>query len=80
MSTDEDIEFVSVEEFMKEASQSVTAKFKDMNEDGETKTHELRLARLEYELEQKNLAKLCKTLEEDEKKIALGKKSMVCLW
>ncbi|KAL3272522.1 hypothetical protein HHI36_013998 [Cryptolaemus montrouzieri] len=71
-SKDEDIELISVEEFMKEAPQSVTAKFKDMSEDDETKKHELRLARLEYELEQrKNLAKLCKTLEEEKKKIAL---------
>lgn len=39
----------------------------------EAKKHELRLARLEYELEQrKNLAKLCKTMEEEKKKIGLG--------
>lgn len=73
-SKDEDIELIGIEEFMKEAPEATTKEFKNVDENDESKKHALRLARLEYELEQrKNLAKLCKTLEEEKKKIGLGK-------
>ncbi|XP_044759989.1 THO complex subunit 5 homolog B [Coccinella septempunctata] len=71
-SKDEDIELISIDEFLREAPESVTKAFKNVDESDDVKKHELRLARLEYELEQrKNLAKLCKTLEEEKKKIGL---------
>ncbi|KAJ8981899.1 hypothetical protein NQ317_007291 [Molorchus minor] len=69
-SKDEDIELVSFEEFMKEAPESLTKKFINYDKSNTEENHNLRLARLEWELTQrKNLAELCKSLEEDKKKL-----------
>ncbi|KAJ8939808.1 hypothetical protein NQ318_012808 [Aromia moschata] len=71
-SKDEDIELVTFEEFVKEAPASLTEKFKEYNDDtaSSEEKHALRLARLEWELSQrKSLAELCKSLEEEKKKL-----------
>ncbi|CAH1105797.1 unnamed protein product [Psylliodes chrysocephalus] len=69
-SKDEDIELVPFEEFMKEAPESLTKKFLDYDANDRVQKHSLRLARLEWELTQrKNLAHLCKSLVEEQKKL-----------
>ncbi|KAJ8913238.1 hypothetical protein NQ315_016181 [Exocentrus adspersus] len=69
-SKDEEIELVSFEEFMKEAPESLTQKFKNYSESNAEERHNLRLARLEWELTQrKNLAEMCKSLVEEQKKL-----------
>ncbi|CAG9864329.1 unnamed protein product [Phyllotreta striolata] len=69
-SKDEDIELVPFEEFMKEAPEDVSKKFSNYDENDRDQKHSLRLARLEWELMQrKNLAQLCKSLIEEQKKL-----------
>ncbi|XP_066140377.1 THO complex subunit 5 homolog [Euwallacea fornicatus] len=69
-SDDENIQLVSLEEFMKNAPETVTSKFTDFNPNDQEQAHALRLARLEWELTQrKNLAEECKLLEEKKKKV-----------
>ncbi|XP_050302709.1 THO complex subunit 5 homolog isoform X2 [Anthonomus grandis grandis] len=69
-SEDQNIELVSVEDFMKNAPEEVTNKFKDHDPNNAEQDHALRLARLEWELTQrKNLAEECKLLEEKKKKV-----------
>ncbi|XP_056630140.1 THO complex subunit 5 homolog [Diorhabda sublineata] len=70
-SKDEDIELVSFEDFMKEAPESLTKKFLSYDANDREQKHNLRLARLEWELTQrKNLAQLCKSLVEEQKKLS----------
>jgi THO complex subunit 5 len=69
-SKDEHIELVPVEEFLFEAPENLTSKFFKFDENDETMKHELRLARLEWELQQRiHLADMCKKLEEEKKKL-----------
>lgn len=70
-SKDEDIELVPFEDFMKEAPESLTKKFLSYDANDREQKHNLRLARLEWELTQrKNLAQLCKSLVEEQKKLS----------
>lgn len=65
-SEDEDIALVSVEEFYANAPESISRP-----EETKTNEHALRLARLEWELEQrKEYAKLCKEMQESKEKEA----------
>lgn len=69
-SEDEDIELVPFEDFMKNAPEPSTSKYKNYNPNDHEQAHSLRLARLEWELTQrKNLAEECKVLEEKKKKV-----------
>ncbi|XP_023020808.2 THO complex subunit 5 [Leptinotarsa decemlineata] len=69
-SRDEDIELVPFEDFMRDAPSSLSKKFDSFNPQDREQEHSLRLARLEWELMQrKNLAQLCKSLQEEQKKI-----------
>ncbi|XP_044253173.1 THO complex subunit 5 homolog isoform X1 [Tribolium madens] len=69
-SKDEHIELVPVEEFFAEAPENLTKKFTKFDENDELVKHELRLARLEWELQQRiHLADMCKKLEEEKKKL-----------
>ncbi|KAG5872557.1 hypothetical protein JTB14_033976 [Gonioctena quinquepunctata] len=69
-SKDEDIELVSFEDFMRDAPESLSKKFQNYDPQDREQKHGLRLARLEWELTQrKNLAQLCKSLIEEQKKL-----------
>ncbi|XP_018332328.1 THO complex subunit 5 homolog B [Agrilus planipennis] len=69
-SKDEDIELISLEEFLKEAPESVTKPFQ-VTELTDALKHDRHVARLEYELTQrKQLAELCKKLEDEKKQLA----------
>ncbi|KAF5269587.1 hypothetical protein FQR65_LT05925 [Abscondita terminalis] len=70
-SKDEDIELVSIEEFLKEAPDTKTKPFRKHEDLDDVQKHELHLARLEWELTQrKKLAQLCNTFEDEKKQIA----------
>ncbi|KAB0793873.1 hypothetical protein PPYR_13493 [Photinus pyralis] len=70
-SKDEDVELVSVEEFLQDAPAAKTKPFKNYPNLDNTQKHELHLARLEWELTQrKKLAQQCSSLEDEKKQIA----------
>ncbi|KAF2897412.1 hypothetical protein ILUMI_08766 [Ignelater luminosus] len=72
-SKDEDIELVSIEEFLSEAPEEKTKPFRNLKleEMDDIQKHELHLARLEWELTQrKKLSELCNTFEDEKKQVA----------
>lgn len=70
-SGDEDIELIDFDSFMQNAPESLTKKFIKFNENNTEEKHALRLARLEYELQQrKSLAEQCKSMQEEKKRLA----------
>ncbi|XP_017770927.1 PREDICTED: THO complex subunit 5 homolog [Nicrophorus vespilloides] len=71
-SKDEDIQLISTEEFLKVAPEEVVGKFTEVQTADNNLRHELHLAMLEHELQQRiKLSKLCDTL--DNEKRLLGK-------
>lgn len=72
-SADEKIDLVPFEEFLKNAPESSTSKFKDFDSNDHEQAHSLRLARLEWELTQrKDLAEQCKVMDEEKMKMIAG--------
>ncbi|CAH0564119.1 unnamed protein product [Brassicogethes aeneus] len=67
----EDIDLIDFSDFMKGAPSDITDKFKNVDMNNSEDLHNLTLARLEYELQQrKSLAKSYETLQEEKKKLA----------